>query len=203
MNRSVSYYQNDKFKKLATVKNDDSFQKFTKNQIKNRSLHMNLFLLFLSILPLIIISIFFFTYAPIEEFLIQIGLGILFGLFLIPIHELLHGLYLRVLGSKNIKYELNLRKFKFGCYAEQFVLSRREYHSFLLAPFMLITFLLLILAIGFSLVSVLFLSMMLLHVSLCFGDFALVNFSSLLEEDEVFAYYDSQAKQTIFLSRKS
>lgn len=206
MNRSVSYYQSDEFKKLGAVNNDDSFQEFINSQLKNRSFSMNLFLIFLCVLPLVIIATFFIlpsAYSSLEGFLMQVGFGIFFGLLLIPIHELLHGLYLRVLGSKNIKYEFDFRKFRFSCYSEQFVLSRREYYSFLLVPFMLITFLQFILAIGFNPVSVLFLSMMLMHVSICIGDFALVNFSSLLEEDEVFIYYDSQAKQTIFLSRNT
>jgi len=204
MNRSVSYYQSDKFERIAVVDNDESFKDFINHQLKNRSFSMKAFLCFLAVLSMLITSMFFFFASEYSLYglLMQTGLGIFFGLLLTPIHELLHGLYLRVLGSQTTKYELDFRRFRFGCFADRFVMSRREYYNFLLAPFMLITFLQLILAIGFISVSVLFLSMMLMHSSICIGDFSLVSFSSSLVDEEVFVYYDNQVKQTVFLSRK-
>ncbi len=206
MNRSAGQYQSDKFEKVAVVKNDDSFKEFINSQLRNRSLSMNLFLCLLSVLPFIIGSIFYFSfskYSSLESFFIQAGLGFSFGLLLIPIHELLHGLYLRILGSETTKYEFDFRRFRYGCYSDQFVLSRREYYNFLLAPFMLITFLQIILAIGFAPVSVFFLSMMLMHSSICTGDFALLNFASFLRGNEVFVYYDRQSRQTVFLAKNT
>jgi hypothetical protein len=205
MERSVEHYQNDRFEILAEVNNEDTFHNFIGTQLKKRSVSRNFYLAFLFISTWFLISIFISKFSkstPIELFFYQFGFGIFLGLFLIPLHELLHGLYLKFLGCFSIGFEWDLFKFRFSCYSDNFVMSLKEYHLFLLIPFTTISFLLIILASYFTQFQVLFLSMLLFHSTICAGDFALVNYSSDINKDNLFIYYDITMKKTVFLTDK-
>ncbi|MFT4533577.1 MAG: hypothetical protein ACJA1A_000918 [Saprospiraceae bacterium] len=205
MERSVAHYQNDRYEVLAEVNHDDTFNEFIGTQIKKRSFSINSYLAFMFVLTWVLISILilrFSEHSSIEKFLCQLGLGILFGLFLIPIHELLHGIYLKALGCRLIVFEWDLLKFQFSCSSNQFVMSRKEYHLFLLVPFIIITAILLLLACIYGHFTALFLSMLLMHSSMCAGDFSLLNFSVKLNRNHLFIFYDPKVKKTLFLTAK-
>ena len=205
MERSARHYQNDRFEVLAEINNDDNFHDFIGVQLKKRSFSINFYIIFLFVLTLLLISIFFSIFSEhssIELSFYQLGLGIFCGLFLIPIHELLHGFYLKNLGCISINFEWDFLKFRYSCFSDRFVMSNKEYHRFLLVPFTIITITLLLLAGIFSHLVVLFLSMLLIHSSICAGDFALVSFSSRLNKNLLFIYYDSKVKKTVFLTAK-
>ncbi len=205
MERSAAHDQNDSFEILAEVNNDDTFHDFIGAQLKKRSFSINLYIAFLFILIWVLISIFiskFTEHSSMELFFYQIGFGIFFGLLLIPLHEILHGLYLKILGCISVDFEWDILKFRFSCFSDRFVMSKKEFHRFLLAPFIFITISLLLLACFFSQYEVLLLSMLLMHSSMCAGDFALVNFSSKLNRNLLFIYYDSKVKKTVFQADK-
>ena len=205
MERSVTHYKNDSFEILAEVNHDDTFNNFIGAQLQKRSFSMNSYLSIMFVLSWVLVSIFIWIFSEdssIEMYFYQLGFGIFFGLFLIPFHELLHGLYLRAVGCKLIDFEWNLLKFRFSCFSNRFVLSKKEYHLFLLAPFFIMTISLLLLACIFSQFSTLFLSMLLMHSSMCAGDFSLVNFSANINKNHLFIYYDSKVKKTMFLAVK-
>lgn len=205
MERSALQYQNDRFEILAEINNDDTFDDFIGAQLKKRSFSINFYIAFLFTLTWILVSIFilrFSEHSSIELFFYQLGLGIIFGLFLIPFHEILHGLYLKFLGCFSIDFEWDFLKFRYSCFSNRFVMTKKEYHRFLLAPFTIITISLLFLACVFSQFVVLFLSMLLMHSSICAGDYALVSFSSKLDKNYLFIYYDNKVKKIVFLTDK-
>ncbi|MFT6334693.1 MAG: hypothetical protein ACI86M_000234 [Saprospiraceae bacterium] len=205
MERSAAHYQNNRFEILAEVNNDDEFHGFIGMQLKCRSFSINTYLAFLFAMTWVLLSIFisrFSTDSSLEVFFSQLCFGIFFGLGLIPLHELLHGLYLKLLGCNSIKFEWDFLKFRYSCFSDRFVFSKKEYNRFLLTPFTVITASLLLLACVFSQFLAFFLSMLLMHSSVCAGDFALVGFSSSLNRSQLFVYYDNTMKKTVFLTDK-
>lgn len=200
MERSTAQYRGDKFEILAEINHDDTFDKFIGAQIKKRSFTINIYLVFMFVLSWVLISIFISIFSG--NLLYQLGLGVFSGLLLIPLHELLHGVYLRALGCNSIDFEWDLFKFRFSCFSNGFVLSKNEYHLFLLAPFITITASLLLLVCFYSQFAVFFLSMLLMHSSMSAGDFSLVNFSVNLNRNQLFIYYDHKVKKTMFLACK-
>ncbi len=203
MQRSVSHYQNDKIKVLAEVNHGHEFQKFITQQFKSRSFITLVYITFLALLVLMLFSILFYQFMEgdvLVDFFFQFGLGIFSGLLLVPFHELLHGIYLKILGCDSIRFEYDIVRLRFGCYTDKFVLTRKEYCSFLLTPFITITLLSLIFVGLFSHLLVCFLAVILMHSSVCVGDFALADFCFSLKQKRLFVYYDHSNKATSFLT---
>ena len=71
--------------------------------------------------------------------------GIVIAFVLIPIHEYIHVQAYKWQGAKQTAYDVNWKKFYFMATADQFVASRKEFQIVALAPFVVITALLLFL----------------------------------------------------------
>jgi hypothetical protein len=85
------------------------------------------------------------SYTIIKIFL-QVLLGLLLTLTLIPVHEFIHALAYKFQGAKNTSYDVNLKKFYFLAIADRFVASKREFQIVALAPFLVISLVLLMAA---------------------------------------------------------
>lgn len=123
-------------------------------------------------------------------------------LLLIPIHECIHALAYRMMGAKHTSFDANIRKFYFLAMADQFVSSRREFQFVALAPFVLISLLLLfammIVPVNWQLMisGVLF-----MHTACCSGDFGMLCYFEVHREKELVTYDDRKAGQTYFFAR--
>ena len=205
MKRSATQYEGDMIELLAEVKNDQTFQEFINQQLRKKTLVSLSYKALLLFICGVLLSIYLFQYSSegsTSNFLFQLGLGILLGMLLIPIHESIHGIYLKALGSGNVKFEWDILRFRFDCYSDKFVITKPEYYRLLLAPAILVTFVLLVLSLIFSQFLVVFSAMILIHSALCAGDIALVNHLSYLREEQLFIYYDADYRKTIFLAKK-
>ena len=205
MKRSTTQYEGDMIELLAEVKNDQTFQEFINQQLRKKTLVSLSYKALLLFICGVLLSIYLFQYSSegsTSNFLFQLGLGILLGMLLIPIHESIHGIYLKALGSGNVKFEWDILRFRFDCYSDKFVITKPEYYRLLLAPAILVTFVLLVLSLIFSQFLVVFSAMILMHSALCAGDIALVNHLSYLREEQLFIYYDADYRKTIFLAKK-
>lgn len=205
MKRSTTQYEGDMIELLAEVKNDQTFQEFINQQLRKKTLVSLSYKALLLFICGVLLSIYLFQFSSegsTSNFLFQLGLGILLGLLLIPIHESIHGIYLKSLGSGNVKFEWDILRFRFDCYSDKFVLTKLEYYRLLLAPAIVVTFVLLVLSLIFSQFLVVFSAMILMHSALCAGDVALVNHLSYLREEQLFIYYDADYRKTIFLAKK-
>ena len=205
MKRSATQYEGDMIELLAEVKNDQTFQEFINQQLRKKTLVSLSYKALLLFICGVLLSIYLFQYSSegsTSNFLFQLGLGILLGMLLIPIHESIHGIYLKALGSGNVKFEWDILRFRFDCYSDKFVITKPEYYRLLLAPAILVTFVLLVLSLIFSQFLVVFSAMILMHSALCAGDIALVNHLSYLREEQLFIYYDADYRKTIFLAKK-
>ncbi|MFN6091995.1 MAG: DUF3267 domain-containing protein [Bacteroidota bacterium] len=143
-------------------------------------------------------SIFYWTFNALvlalslyKIFTCEIGIGESFGKFalgfcvlipLIPIHELIHGLFYKLDGAAKVQYKANFRKFIFYAMSDQYVINFYSFVILAIAPFVIINTLLIIGSITTSGGwHFLFAGALFMHTAGCAGDFALISY--FLEND--------------------
>lgn len=128
--------------------------------------------------------------------------GIALALALVPLHEYIHVLAYRRMGATHTSYDVNLKRFYFMAIADRFVADRRAFRFVALAPFVLISALLLVswpflgpawhLALAGTLLA---------HTAMCSGDFGLLSYFAAQRDREVVTYDDRAQGVTYFLAR--
>lgn len=197
--RSLEYYRGG-FNVLYHIKDRD-IRALISSQIGQISLIMSSYIggmVFISFLLCFKLA----SSESVETFLFQLCAGFVIGIVLIPLHEMIHGLYFKSIGSEEIRFILDFRRLRFGCYSHQFIMSKWEYIRLLLAPFVVFSFVLLLCAFTFADWATFFLSMLLMHSSYCAGDFALVSFTQKIDEKALYVYYDQKLEKTFFVTDK-
>lgn len=135
---------------------------------------------------------------------LQVSLGFAsFFFILLPLHEWIHGLAYRKVGAEKVSYVAQWRKLVFYALADRFVAGKKAFYIVAFAPCVVINIMLLA---GFFLSGIqtefIFLSALLLHMSGCIGDFAMVSFFHQHRHKEVYTYDDALAAKTYFYARK-
>lgn len=128
------------------------------------------------------------------------GLAIAFAL--LPLHEYIHVLAYKSQGAANTSYGVNLKKFYFMALADKFVANKREFEVVALAPFVIITTILLILLLIVNTNWTLTISSVLLaHTAMCSGDFGLLSYFEFNKEKQTVTYDDVENKISYFYGR--
>lgn len=176
---------------------------FVQTYMKKRTVPIIIFYLF----NLIFFTALVFVFAQsivlkkitVGDGLAYISIGFLITLFLIPVHEFIHVLAYRWQGAEQTSYDMNLRKFYFLAVADKFVANKREFQFVALAPFVLITISLSILAF-FSgpLFTISILTAIFIHANCCGGDFALLSYFSFHKNKTIVTYDDKDNKISYF-----
>lgn len=129
--------------------------------------------------------------------------GIFVALALIPFHEFIHVLAYKSQGAINTSYDANLKKFYFMAIADQFVADKKEFTIVALAPFTVISsIMLLMLFFSGPLFSITILSTLLMHTACCSGDFGILNYFEV-HKDKTLLTYDDKAKGISYFYGKS
>lgn len=132
------------------------------------------------------------------------GIGLGFAFFfvpLLPIHEFIHGVTYQFMGAKRVQYKADLKQFMFYALADNFVANRKEFTLVAIMPFLLINTLLICGIIFFDgRWDLIFMGSLIMHISGCFGDFALISFFYEHRNKNVVTYDDAVAKKTFFHS---
>lgn len=125
--------------------------------------------------------------------------GILLAFALVPLHEYLHVLAYRSQGARQTSYAPNWKKFYFMALADGFVADRKAFRVVALTPFVVITSLL---AASLWLVdtngTLLVVTTILAHASMCGGDFGLLSFFACHKDAEVVTFDDVPAQLSYF-----
>ncbi len=125
------------------------------------------------------------------------GLAMAFAL--LPLHEYIHVLAYKTQGATNTSYDANLKKFYFMALADKFVANKKEFEIVALAPFILITTMLIILLFFATTNWALIISSVLLaHTAMCSGDFGLLSYFELNKEKQMVTYDDVENKISYF-----
>jgi membrane glycosyltransferase len=129
--------------------------------------------------------------------------GFLLTFLLVPVHELIHAAAYKLQGARHTNFDANLRKFYFYAIADQFVASRREFTIVALAPFAVITLLLLaLLPVLSPLLMLTVLSIVFTHTSFCSGDFGLLSYFAFHKDKTIVTYDDKEEKMSFFYWKK-
>jgi Putative zincin peptidase len=134
------------------------------------------------------------------ETLMQVFLGVfLFFIILLPVHELIHGLFYKLFGATNISFAGEWRKLIFYCVADGFVITSNAFVFIALAPFVIISTVLVI-AMLFSSGSFFYLlfGSLILHTGGCFGDFSLASYFYNNRKKKPVTYDDASNKKSYF-----
>lgn len=128
--------------------------------------------------------------------------GLAISILLVPVHEFIHVLAYRSQGAKNTSYAANFKKFFFMALADKFVASKREFEIVALAPFLIIsTVLLLIFPFANSNWQLTIFGILLAHTAMCSGDFGLLGFFEYHKKKEPVTYDDVENKVSYFYGR--
>jgi hypothetical protein len=130
-------------------------------------------------------------------------LGAMLGVFMIPIHEGLHGIAYKMMGAESVQYRANWRKLVFYAAANDFPAGYKEFRFVALLPFSVITVLGLMIMIwsGFEWAAVMS-GFILGHAACCGGDFGLLSYMHEHKELDVITIDDMEKGETRFMIRK-
>lgn len=143
-----------------------------------------------------------FKYTAIE--LIYTIAALVFSLtVLVVIHELIHGLALKLAGAPKVSFGGYIRKFIFYAEADLFVINRRQFAFIALAPLVLVKLLTLAGIIFFFNHPVFYFLIFVIsaHSLFCAGDIGLLSLFYKYRDGEIFNF-DSQAEKTSYYFRK-
>ncbi len=179
---------------------------FVKLYIRKRTISSFIYYgsMVLSFVVLLILCIqFHYTERiPFHKGLSHVSRGGLICLALIPIHEVIHAIAYRLQGARQTSFDVNLKKIYFLAIADKFVANKKEFQLVALAPFLTITFALIVLA--FTLNDgwkISMLSTVFLHSSMCVGDFALLSYFEFHKNKEIVTYDDKETKRSFFYEK--
>jgi hypothetical protein len=137
---------------------------------------------------------------PLDRIIGDFCLCIVGMLLLIPIHELIHGLFYKLVGAKKVSYSADWKKLIFYAAADKFVARKYSFVVLAFAPFVLINIVLLyIISIANGQWAWFFIGTLLIHTGGCAGDFALVNYFNKHWDKDPITYDDLTKGETYFL----
>lgn len=196
----------EKFQMLASV-NHDSIKDFVLSQVIKDKIFIPVYmvyqtLLFLSGLFFLTRSLVLFVKGNGVYFLVTVASLIFSFTLLVAIHELLHGLALKLAGARKISFDGDLKKFIFYAGADKFVMGRIPFLFVAFTPLVVMQVIAIagIIVLFSSPLVYFFLIMMTIHSFFCSGDVALVSIFYQFPGKQIFTYDDiSQKKSYYFL----
>lgn len=141
-------------------------------------------------------------YFTIGDGAVNLSFGFAFAFLLLPVHEYIHVWAYKSQGAQHTSFDANLKKFYFLAVADHFVASRKEFQIVALAPFVVITSVLLVLFFFTGpLWTMTVLGVFLTHTAFCSGDFGLLSYFEVHKGQEVVTYDDRANKVSYFYGK--
>lgn len=124
---------------------------------------------------------------------------------LIVIHELLHGIALKLSGAKKVSFGGYLKKFVFYAEADQTVFNRKQFAFIALTPLFVIKLLTVagIILLFNSPFVYFFIIVMSAHSLFCAGDIGLLSIFHTNGKEEIFTYDEKKKKTSYYYQRKA
>ncbi len=209
-NPGIEELMQEKDYELVAELTHSQIKEFVLGQLTSHNLIIRSFMIYQFLM--ILIGIFFLTRSVVlvfrgfsEPFLYTLA-GIIFTLsFLIVIHELLHGLALKITGAPKVTYGGYLKKFIFYAEADRHVLNRKQFKLVALMPLVAVKILTLtgILFFWTSPAICFFILLMSAHSLFCAGDIGLLSFFYNDDDDEIYTYDVRAEKKSYYYKRVS
>jgi hypothetical protein len=197
----------EKFELIAQL-NHSQIKEFVINQLMQNGKIIKIYMIYQILM--IMIGMFFFTRSIVLAFQssptqLYYSLAALIFCFsaLVIIHELLHGVALKLTGAKHVTFGGYLKKFIFYAEADQFVINRRQFTFIALTPLFAVK---LITLIGIILlfnqpVFYFLIFVMSAHSLFCAGDIGLLSIFYKIKNIEIFTF-DVKAEKTSYFYRR-
>ena len=208
-NPSIEELQNsDKFEMIAKL-NHQQIKEFVIEQLVENGKIIKIYMIYQVLM--ILIGIFFFTRSIVLAFqnssnqlYYSLAALVFCFSFLIIIHELLHGIALKMSGAPKVSFGGYLKKFIFYAEADKFVFSRRQFAFIALTPLFAVK-LITIIGIVFLFNQPVFyflIFVMSAHSLFCAGDIGLLSVFYKYKDTEVFTYDVKAEKVSYYFKRK-
>ncbi len=206
-NPSIEELRNpDKFELIAQL-NHQQIKEFVINQLAENGKIIKVYMIYQVLM--ILIGIFFFTRSVVLAFQssfepLYYTLAATFFSFsvLIVIHELLHGIALKIIGAPRVNFGAYLKKFIFYAEADRFVINRKQFAFIALTPLFAVKLV--------TLIGIIFLFnqpvfyflifVMSAHSLFCAGDIGLLSVFYKYKNSEIFTF-DVKAEKTSYFYR--
>jgi len=207
-NPGIEELQNNQAFELIAEVNHNQIKEFVIDQLSNNGKLVRLYMIYQVLM--IVTGIFFLTRAIIlafqeysEPLYYTLGAVIFCFSFLIIIHELMHGIAIKLTGAKNISYGAYFRKFIFYAEADQHVVNNREFAFIALTPLVAVKILTLagLLVFLHQPVFYTFIFIMSAHSLFCAGDIGLLSIFYTNKGSEIFTY-DVKAEKKSYYFKK-
>jgi hypothetical protein len=131
-----------------------------------------------------------------------LSFGFIIVLFLIPIHEYIHVLAYKSQGAPHTSYDANWKKFYFMALADKFVANKSEFHIVALAPFVVITTILIFILLWVDgLWYFTILGTLMMHTAACSGDFGMLSYFYFHKDMDIVTYDDTENKISYFYGK--
>jgi hypothetical protein len=197
----------EKYELIAQL-NHSQIKEFVINQLTQNGKIIKFYMIYQILM--IMVGMFFFTRSIVLAFQssptqLYYSLAALIFCFsaLVIIHELLHGVALKLTGAKHVTFGGYLKKFIFYAEADQFVINRRQFTFIALTPLFAVK---LITLIGIILlfnqpVFYFLIFVMSAHSLFCAGDIGLLSVFYKIKNIEIFTF-DVKAEKTSYFYRR-
>ena len=207
-NPSIEELHNSGEYELVAQLNHSQIKEFVINQLMQNGKIIKIYMIYQIVM--ILVGIFFFTRSFVTAFQnsltpLYFSLTALVFCFsvLIIIHELLHGIALKISGAKRVSFGGYLKKFVFYAEADQFVINRRQFAFIALTPLFVVKLITLIGIIFFFTHPVFYflIFVMSAHSLFCAGDIGLISIFYQHKNTEIFTF-DVKAEKTSYFYRR-
>ena len=207
-NPSIEELRNSGQFELIAQLNHSQIKEFVINQLTQNGNIIKIYMIYQILM--IMVGMFFLTRSVVLAFKssaipLYYTLAALVFCFsvLIVIHELLHGIALKLAGAKRVTYGGYLKKFIFYAEADQFVINRRQFAFIALTPLFAVKLI--------TLIGIIFLFnqpvfyflifVMSAHSLFCAGDIGLLSVFYKIKNIEIFTF-DVKAEKTSYFYRR-
>lgn len=209
-NPSIEELQNSNEFELIAELEHSQIKEFVINQLTedNRLARQYMYYqLFMVILGIFIVTrcIVLSFRGDITPLLYSAGALVFSFTFLVPIHELLHGLAIKFTGARKINYGAYFRKFIFYAEADRHVLNRKQFALVALTPLATVQFLTFLgIIVWWHSPWVYFVGIVMsAHSLFCAGDIGLLSVFYRTDDNEVFTFDVKAEKKSYYYRRKN
>jgi len=207
-NPTIDELKNSGEYELIAQLNHQQIKEFVINQLTQNGKIIKIYMIYQIVM--ILIGTFFFTRSIVLAFKSSItplyySLAALVFCFsvLIIIHELLHGIALKITGAKRVTFGGYLKKFVFYAEADRFVINRRQFAFIALTPLFVVKLITLTGIIFFFNQPALYflIFVMSAHSLFCAGDIGLLSIFYQYKNTEIFTFDVKEEKTSYFYKR--
>lgn len=209
-NPTINELRNSGKYELLAQLNHQQIKEFVIDQLTGKSKIIKVYMIYQVLM--ILVGMFFFTRSIVLAFKgdsvpLYYSLAALVFCFsvLVVIHELLHGIALKLSGAPKVSFGGYLKKFIFYAEADQFVINRRQFAFIALTPLFAVKLVTLIGAVLFFSHPVFYflIFVMSAHSLFCAGDIGLLSVFYKYKNAEIFTFDVKAEKTSYFFMRKS